>query len=279
VVTVKLLDGLGNQMFQYALGRTIAHRHGTSLALDIRGYPDYNLRRYSLGAFKIEGKLTSGGLMRFGLVRAVRLRVRVPGLPYLVIERSSAFDPSVLQAPRNVYLGGYWQSEKYFSEIDDVIRRDFCFKSGPDGQNREVAASIQGVHSVSVHVRRGDYSTSQLLGTCPPVYYRDAAQVIASRITSPHYFVFSDEPDWARANLELKGPATFVTHNGPDRDFEDMRLMALCRHHIIANSTFSWWGAWLSGLGGIVVAPKQWFKIEEPRWDARDIVPERWIRV
>jgi hypothetical protein len=149
------------------------------------------------------------------------------------------------------------------------------------GQNAEVAASIRGVDSVSVHVRRGDYvsdpATNQSLGTCSAEYYRGAARLIASQVSSPRFFVFSDEPDWARANLELEGPAVFVTHNDPERGYEDMRLMAFCRHHIVANSSFSWWGAWLSNSGGIVVAPKRWFKANE--WDARDLVPERWVRL
>jgi hypothetical protein len=281
MVTVGLMGGMGNQMFQYAVGRAIALRRSASLTLDVSAFPDCHQRQYSLGAFRIVENLTLGGLMRIGRLRSLCHRVRLPGLPYVLIERGFPFNPSVLEAPRNVYLIGYWQSEKYFKGIEDIIRRDFCFKGEPGGQNAEVAASIKGVDSVCVHVRRGDYVSdpisNQFQGTCSPEYYRGAARLITSQVPSPHFFVFSDEPDWARANLEFEAPTTFVTHNGPESGHEDMRLMAFCRHHIIANSSFSWWGAWLSNSGGIVVAPKKWFGSNE--WDTRDLVPERWVRL
>jgi hypothetical protein len=281
MVTVRLIGGLGNQMFQYAVGRAIALRRNTSLALDVSTFPDYAHRQYSLGVFKIAGKLTRGGLMRIGRLRGLCHRVRIPGLPYVLIERGFPFDPSVLEAPGNVYLAGIWQSEKYFKEIEEFIRREFSFKSDPDGQNAEMAAGIRSVNSVCVHVRRSDYVTdpffSQHIGTCPPEYYRSAARLIASKVSSPRFFVFSDEPDWARTHLEFEGTTTFVTHNGWEKGYEDLRLMALCRHHIIANSTLSWWGAWLSNSGGIVLAPKRWFKTDE--LDTRDLIPERWVRL
>lgn len=281
MVTVRLLGGLGNQMFQYAAGRAIAHRRRTSLALDLRGFPDHDNRVFCLGAFKITARLTSGGLMRFGRLRGLCSRVRIPGFPYVWLERQYTFDASVLQAPGNLYLSGYWASEKYFRDAEDVIRREFEFKDEMDDRNAEVAAAIQSVNSVSVHVRRGDYvanpAYTKTHGTCSLEYYRKAAGMLASQIPDPHFFVFSDDPDWTRANLTFDGPTTFITHNPPERGHEDMRLMSLCRNHIIANSTFSWWGAWLSKAGGIVVAPRTWF--DSGPWDPRDVVPERWLRV
>jgi hypothetical protein len=279
-------------MFQYAVGRTIAHRHRGALALDVSAFRDYKLWQYSLGVFKIAEKF--GGFPHRGPVRAVgqRLRLpgfswnlgrlRIPGFTYLLTERRDySFDPTMLTAPRNLYLDGYWQSEKYFREIEDIIRREFSFKIEPDRQNREMATRIKGVNAVAVHVRRGDYVsdpvTNQHHGTCPPEYYRQGAQLIAAQVLNPHFFVFSDEPDWARANLELGGPATFVAQNGPEKGYEDLRLMALCRHHIIANSSFSWWGAWLSNSGGIVVAPKRWLNKDDI--DTRDLIPDGWVRL
>jgi hypothetical protein len=187
----------------------------------------------------------------------------------------------VLNAPGNVYLAGYWQSEKYFKEIEDIIRRDFCLKSEPGPENAAMADEIKGVPSVCVHVRRTDYvtdpRTNQHHGTCSPEYYRNAACLVGSQVSNPHFFVFSDEPDWARANLELPVPTTFVTHNGSEKGYEDLRLMALCQHYIIANSSFSWWGAWLGNSGGIVVAPKRWFNTEGR--DTRDLIPAGWARL
>jgi hypothetical protein len=282
MVTVKLIGGLGNQMFQYALGRTIAHRRRTSLALDVSAFRDwYKLRKYSLGVFNIVEKFAPGGIPRFSRVCALGQRFLLPGVTYVLKEKSFPFDPDALNAPRNVYLDGYWQSEKYFKEIEDVIRREFCFKTEPDPPNSELANRVKSVNSVSVHVRRTDYVSSpksyELLGICPLEYYREAAELIVSQVPNPHFFVFSDEPDWARGNLEPKGPTTFVTQNCLDNAHEDLRLMALCRHHIIANSTFSWWGAWLANSGGIVIAPQRWFRSNHV--DARDLIPAGWVRV
>jgi hypothetical protein len=281
MVTVRLIGGLGNQMFQYAVGRTIAHRRRASLALDVSAFPDCRLRQYSLGVFKIVETFASGGFPRHGRLRAIGQRLRLPGFAYILRERGFPFDPSVLEAPANVYLEGYWQSEKYFKEIEEVIRREFCIKSQPDGQNAEMATRIKGVNAVAVHVRRADYvsdpATNQFHGTCPPEYYRQGAQLIAAQVLDPHFFVFSDERDWARSNLELGGPATFVTQNGIGKGYEDLRLMALCRHHIIANSSFSWWGAWLANSGGMVVAPQRWVRSNE--LDTRDLIPTGWARL
>jgi hypothetical protein len=281
MVTVKLVGGLGNQMFQYALGRTIAHRRATSLALDVSGYTSRKRRKYSLGAFKIVEKFARRGPPRPTRLRALGLRLGLPGFTRILRERNFPFDPSVLDAPGRVYLVGYWQSEKYFKEIEDIIRRDFCFKGEPDPENAAMAEKIKAVTSVCVHVRRTDKATNpvsnRIHGTCSPEYYRNAASLVGSQVSNPHFFVFSDEPHWARAHLDLAGPTTFVTHNGPEKGHEDLRLMALCRHHIIANSTFGWWGAWLSGSGGVVVAPKKWFNTSE--LDPRDVIPERWLRL
>jgi len=281
MVTVRLTGGLGNQMFQYALGRTIAHRRGTSLALDVSSYPDRKLRRYSLGVFKIVEKFAPGGPPRRTRLRALGLRLGLPGVTRILRERNFTFDQAVLDAPGRVYLVGYWQSEKYFKALEDIIRHDFCFKSEPDRENAATAAKIKAVTSVCIHVRRTDKATdpgsNRVHGACPPEYYRNAAGLVRSQVSDPHFFVFSDEPDWARANLEPPGPTTFVTHNGLDKGYEDLRLMALCRHHVIANSTLSWWGAWLSNSGGIVVAPKKWFSASE--MNPRDLIPERWVRL
>jgi hypothetical protein len=281
MVTVRLIGGLGNQMFQYATGRAIAHRRQVPLALDLRAFPDHDNRNYSLDVFNIMAKLTDGGIMRLGRLRGLCSRVRIPGLPYVWLERGYTFDPSVLDAPGNLYLAGYWTTEKYFKDVEDILRKDFSFKNAPTDQNAGVADRIRSVNSVSVHVRRSDYVTNpvatQFHGTCSLDYYREAVGFIASRVTNPEYFVFSDDPDWTRENLRIDGPTTYVTHNTIDNGYEDLRLMTLCRNHIIANSTFSWWGAWLAAPGGLVVAPKRW--MNNTTVDTKDVVPERWMRV
>jgi hypothetical protein len=262
-------------MFQYAVGRAIAHRRGTTLALDVSAFPDCRHRQYALGVFKIVENFAEGAWLRRGRLGGLRRRLR----PNRLRERSFTFDPTVLEAPDGVYLEGYWQSEKYFKEIEDIIRREFCFKSGPEGQNAEMAERIKGVVAVAVHVRRGDGvpEADRLHGVLPPDYYHNAARLIASQVSRPHFFVFSNEPSWTRSNLKLDGPTTFLAQNGIEKGHEDLRLMGLCRHHIIPNSTFSWWGAWLSNSGGIVVAPKKWFSMY--KYDTRDLIPQTWARL
>ena len=212
------------------------------------------------------------------LDRALPLRRRT-----LIVERAFTFDPDVLRTTRrNIYLQGYWQSEKYFRDIRPMLQRDLTVKTEPDAANAAMAGRIRRVESVSLHVRRGDYVsnevTTRVHGVMDPDYYRRAAEDLGARVRQPHFFVFSDEPQWAREHLELGHPTTVVDLNGPDRSCEDLRLMRLCRHHIIANSSFSWWGAWLSdGPDPVVIAPKRWFR--ESEHDTRDLIPDRWRRL
>ena len=293
MVIVKLIGGLGNQMFQYAAGRTLAAKHGTTLKLDISGFESYELRDYSLHAFRIQESFAATeevarvkGAFKNRLARvAFRLIQRLK--PYYrrsVFRESSVslFDPNILKTPQEIYLDGYWQSEKYFKEIESTIRQEFTFKHPPEGRNAELVGQIQACDSVSLHVRRGDYVTNpvtyEVLGVCSPAYYRTAIQQLTQSIQGPHFYVFSDDIDWVRRNLWIDYPVTYVNHNGIDKDYEDLRLMSQCKHHIIANSTFSWWGAWLCNYSGkIVIVPHRWFK--QPHLNAEDIVPPSWLRV
>ena len=180
-----------------------------------------------------------------------------------------------------MYLDGFWQSERYFSEIASTVRTELAPRFSLSTDRQSILAEIGTSNAVSVHVRRGDYTTPKNLvkhGVCSSDYYQDALAVVKSRVTEPHCFVFSDDPEWAREHLKLDMPVSFVSPPADGRDYEDFVLMSSCRHHVIANSTFSWWAAWLSASHDkLIVAPKQWFAGSE--YDARDIVPEGWIRV
>jgi hypothetical protein len=291
MVTVRLQGGLGNQMFQYALGRTIAHRRRTSIALDLSSYRHDKLREYSLEIFKIAEKF--GDFPRLGRVRSLgqglRLpgfafnlgRLRVPGFTYVLTEKTFAFDPTVLEAPRNVYLDGYWQSEKYFKEIEHDIREEFALGS-TSANVQKLAEQIQSTESVCVNVRRADFVSSsasipflRFVGT---EYYTESTKIIRAKVTNPVVFVFSDEIDWCIDNLRFDCPTTFVGHDYAGKKFRDyLYLMSLCKHFIIPNSTFGWWSAWLSNSKGIVVAPKKWFNTSE--LDTSDLIPTGWVRL
>jgi len=283
------MGGLGNQMFQYAAGRQLAHLHRTELKIDLSWFKNITAvdtkRQYELGAFNIQehfaspletGRFREGFLLRrFGFLFPFRKQCHI-------IERHYHFDPDILQLPDNVYLEGYWQSPKYFSDIQDIIRTEFTVKSGPGTGNRSMAEEIGRTESVAIHVRRGDYvsnpSISNRYGTCSMEYYQTAMKTILGQVRQPHFFVFSDDAAGAKENLSWIAPSTFIDLNGPDNAFEDMRLLSLCKHHIIANSSFSWWGAWLSKKPEkIVIAPRQWFKDKYINTD--DLIPTKWTRL
>lgn len=294
IVIVCLAGGLGNQLFQYAAGRALAEVCGAQLLLDTSAYQYERLgRQYRLDRFCIRAELVSPEDVdrltwreRRDLFSRAWRRVVEPMLPRIwrrvFVDQELGYDSAFLRIRRSVVLQGYWQNEKYFADIAPMIRREYQLRDDPDYRNAHMLNLIGSTASVSLHVRRGDYvsnpHTNAVHGVCEVEYYCDAMKFISERIGASHYFVFSDDPEWARANLCFNGPVTFVQHNGAERDYEDLRLMSACRHHIMANSSFSWWGAWLAERPGqVVVAPKVWF--QDPRRCARDLIPERWERI
>jgi hypothetical protein len=289
MVVTQLLGGLGNQLFQYAIGRALALRNGAELALDTEALESLPYRRYALGQLRIKGRVLGKPERRTLRLDTGRTRFLTPihallGKPLLPVvrERSFSFDASVLEAPSACYLQGYWQSAKYFTGVEAIIRQEVVVDEPLAGLDLEIAESIQNTEAVSMHIRRGDYvanpQTNQYHGLCGPQYYETAQKALLERLDKVHFFVFSDDPDWVEQNLRFLASATIVRHNPPERDYEDLRLLSLCRHHIIANSTFSWWGAWLgSHEDKLVVAPKQWFRAATHRTD--DLLPSEWIRL
>lgn len=278
-------------MFQYALGRQLAKKNNCIIKIDLQGFNDYKLRNYDLNCFNIrEDIATSQDLSGVFLPsdRSIykiekHLRVKIAGVQQLkyIKEQTHDFDPEILNLEDNIYLDGYWQSEKYFSNIKDVIKKEFTVKNRPDPTNKSFIEEITGCESVSVHIRRGDYvsnpKTNQVHGFLGLEYYQRALNVMLEKIGNPHFFVFSDDPKWAEQNLKIDAPITYVNHNSV-KNYEDMRLMSTCKHHIIANSSFSWWGAWLaSNENKIVIGPSKWFRGKE--YIDQDRMPETWLRV
>lgn len=276
MIITKLQGGLGNQLFQYSLGRFLAHKHQTPLKLDTSWYGVVPDRQYDLSVYAIAAPLATAPEAESLKNKFVPLAKR----SYFK-ERFYHFDPAVLAAGPNVFLEGYWQSEKYFLPIADIIRHEITLKTPPQGMNKEILQQINETLAVSLHVRRGDYVSNSAAnnyhGTSPLEYYKAAVDHIAKRVKNPHFYIFSDDPTWTRKNLLLDYPLTFVTGNDKAAQ-EDLRLMSQCRHFIIANSTFSWWGAWLSSSEGkTVIAPKEWFK-DKSNTD-KDLIPNDWLRL
>lgn len=290
MIIVRLLGGLGNQMFQYALGRSLALKNNTELKLDITAFEVYKLHKYSLGeAFganiKISSKDEINEFRRYRTRTGKRWFLRnllLSDTSKYFREKFSAFDPEVLTLGSDVYLDGYWQSEKYFKKIESVIRTDFSFTLPQGERDKEVFNLINESNSVSIHIRRADYVTdanaNKTLGTCSAEYYTKAVDILVQKVTDPHFFVFSDDHEWVRKHITINYPAVYVDHNSADTNFQDMRLMASCKHNIIANSSFSWWGAWLNGnQNKIVIAPKQWFA--DASKNDSDLIPSTWTRI
>jgi Glycosyl transferase family 11 len=286
IVAIQLVGGLGNQMFQYAMARALALRNGADVKIDTRFYARQKKRRYELHVYPVRCSfLTKDERFRFGLRSKKRRRFYHKFLyrDWTVYrERHFHFDPAVKGLAPPVYLAGFWQTERYFHDIAEILRREFTPVEPLESQNAQIEAKIADVNAVSVHVRRGDYVASERLnrfhGTCSLDYYRRAAEFMRDRVDAPHFFVFSDDPEWVTQNLRFEPAVTHVTVNSPARGFRDLQLMSRCRHHIIANSSFSWWGAWLSrSPDKLVVAPKRWFN--QAGHDTRDLLPEAWVKL
>jgi len=284
-VTVKVMGGAGNQMFQYAAGRALALRTGAELVLDTTWYRepfrgtaprDFCLDRFPVSARLIEDKERRPGRLGKLAARVLR-RFAAPRVPTLR-EAHFHYDPRIISARPPVRLDGYFQSARYFADAETQIRAELA--PPPEaGHAGALAQRIGETTSVSLHVRRTDYTqgaTADIHGVCTPDYYAAAVAELSQRLGPLELFVFSDDIAWAQANLDLGHPATYVS-DGRVSDLGELWLMSLCRHHVIANSTFSWWGAWLSpNPDKIVIAPRKWFAAED--FDTTDLLPESWLR-
>jgi hypothetical protein len=282
MIATRLMGGLGNQMFQYAAGRRLAIRRGTKLVLDLSYLAHPPLgdvpRHFELDCFHIVAEHTAEPVD--GGRAPAFLRWLDRSAPRRLKESGVQFQSAVLKARDNTLLVGYWQSEKYFEDEEAQIRKDFTFAAPLSPEKNALAKTIDE-RAVSVHIRRGDYvshpASSKFHGLLPLEYYERAAAVIRERVPHPHFFVISDDPDWCRGHIKLPGTTTFVS-DVHSAGHEDLQLMRLCRHHIIANSSFSWWGAWLNERRDkVVVAPKRWFT-DDAR-DTSDLVPGNWLRL
>lgn len=276
MVIVRIMGGLGNQLFQYAAGLGLSQRHNVPLKLDLSYYVEFAktkwARRYGMNHFNIIPSVASEEEI-----------ASAKSCEYLK-EEHFHYHPEIEQAGPMVYLEGYWQSERYFQEIREELRKQYVFIDKPSKPNRQMAERIERCPSVAFHIRRGDYVTDrhvrQLLGACPWEYYERAVRFLAKKVGKMHFFIFSDDPLWVKKHLELKHPWTLVDINNEDTCYEDMRLMSLCQHHITANSTFSWWGAWLAqNPRKIVVTPEKWMRLQSEKWKTTDLIPEGWHKL
>ncbi|HET9503946.1 MAG TPA: alpha-1,2-fucosyltransferase [Hymenobacter sp.] len=293
---VNLIGGLGNQMFQYAFGQSLAQEckikvfFDTTELLNRAPKENFTYRDFELSIFEGEVPLASSDLLRLFTFQPKSLSERIyyrllrklKQVRYYPEAQNFVYEPAVWRTSPNTYFEGYWQSELYFQKHEQLIRQCFKFKTPLAGKNLQLAQQMEGENAIAIHVRRGDYANNQHIngvhGTCSPEYYQAAISIIASQVSNPVLYIFSDEPEWVAQNMQFGYPVTYVSHNTGKSSFEDMRLMSLCKHNIIANSSFSWWGAWLNtNKNKIVVAPKQWFATM-PEYSI-NLIPLSWIQI
>lgn len=269
MIITKLSGGLGNQMFQYAFGRALSIRNKTEFKLDLSNYRSNKEQRvYVLGVFGISTPLATFW---------ERLTTKK------ILEKNSTYDAGVTSLVSGLFTGN-WQSEKYFSDFADTIRKDFELKNVGQKYEEHVASletkKTQGETSVSIHVRRGDYATDARTlakhGLLPIDYFVNAMNTVKGKVKDAHFYIFSDDIDWIRKHFNLSEKITFVSKHDMS-DAEQLILMSKCEHNIIANSSYSWWAAWLNAnKNKIVIAPKEWFKTIA---DTTDLIPSSWLRI
>lgn len=293
-IVVKINGGLGNQLFQYATGRAIADRTGADLYLDLSFFHlppgEHTARRFELDRFHTRYGIASAEQLRpyIALRDRVWTRRTARALPFFFQKQRKherqlfRYEPGLARLEKDTYLDGHWQSERYFADAAATIRTDLRFREDPGALNKAMLASFEGIMPVSLHVRRGDYITNPAAnavhGTCDAAYYERAMRSVLQRSPAAVFHVFSDDVEWAKEHLPRPAPMVFVEHNTGLSDHFDLLLMAACQHHIIANSSFSWWGAWLDPRPDkLVVAPERWFS--DPGVDTADLIPSSWVRL
>lgn len=285
MIVSKISGGLGNQMFQFAAGRRLAHHLGTNFKLDTSWFDQFDNRQFSLGCFDIEVEIATDVDLSRLRPFSKRLDKLLSKCPFhqssLVKERHYNFDPSVLNLKGDLYLDGYWQSYKYFQDISEIIGADFSLSRELSDATLETAKEIESCESVSIHIRRGDYLTVkeniEKYINLKRDYYSDCVSYIKSRVDNSVFFLFSDEVDWDCTEYFDFSRESIRICNAKRPDYEDLHLMRLCKHNIIANSSFSWWGAWLNkNPEKIVCAPKQWFTEISGR-KTGDLIPPEWM--
>jgi hypothetical protein len=296
MIISRMDGGLGNQMFQYACALSLARQRETRVVLDVSKFHRASgrtstPRSFALDIFDLPVTLRGVTSVERLALRALRVGSRAPyaggalarfGVK-LFTERQFAFDDSVQRLGRYAYLVGYWQSYRYFASIAELIHRDFSFPSFIDESNRKLSDEMMTGDSIALHVRRGDYLNAAALETHVALgveYFQAALRHILARVDRPHVYVFSDDPQWVAEHLNIPCRSTIVMHNSGVTAFRDMQLMSHCKHNIIANSTFSWWSAWLNkSPEKVVVAPDRWFAKDSMNACLDDLIPSTWERL
>ena len=280
MIIIKIKGGLGNQLFQYAVGRALALHHRLPLKLDLTIFKTYKLHRYLLDQFAIQADIaTEDEIIKLKgrnnvLFSALRKAGLVKRKSYLKEKRSSYFDASVFKND-DVYLDGYWQNELYFSDIREELLRDLTSISSMSDLGVVYMEGIKKSNSVSLHVRRGNYLNLKNFNVLDINYYMKAVEYMRKNVEKPTFYIFSDDLEWCKNSLGFLDNCIFV--DSTKTEIDDLELMSFCKHNIIANSSFSWWGAWLNqNCKKTVIAPKGWL-LNDP--GSSNVILSDWVKM
>ncbi|MDB4078797.1 alpha-1,2-fucosyltransferase [Amylibacter sp.] len=281
----RIRGGLGNQLFQYCAARSLADSLGTSLGLDTRDFNQNSPYLLGLKNFNIRADFNPSVMIKHkndGYIKYL-IDIAFGKKQKIYKETSLNFNEKFLLLQNNSYLKGYWQTEKYFKDNKKNILNDLKIINPQSNQNKKISKKIAGTTSVSLHIRRGDYVTNTAYnaahGTCSLTYYKNAINHLINKIGKNFtVFAFSDDPEWVSSNLKLPVSICFIDNNSSEYSYEDLRLMSECNHNIIANSSFSWWGAWLNtNHHKTVIAPNSWYADQSLK--NNDIIPSNWTKI
>jgi len=290
MIIVKLMGGLGNQMFQYAIGREISSRINVPLKFDLTFLNDksakdnFTIRDLEINKFKIELVYANNEEIQFfhkrnTLFNNYQYHFGIKKNNLYITEKNKLHNFNILG--HNLYLDGFWQSELYFKNIRNTIINDFQFKH-TNKENEKLIDEIKLYNTISVHIRRGDYINNSIIynyhGTCSFEYYEKAITYFKEILIDPKFYFFSDDINWVKNTFGLNKNYLYIDINNNINNHYDLLLMSNCNHNIIANSSFSWWAAWLNQNNDKkIIAPIKWFQKKEN--EPLNIIPENWIRI
>jgi hypothetical protein len=291
MIIVKLMGGLGNQMFQYAAAKALSVRHGVTLKVDLSFLNDrsarenFTFREYELDCFDNSIPIaTNKELSIFNppnkIISSLKSFLGISG-PMRYCENTFKYNVSFSELPNEILLEGYFQSEKYFLQIRSLLLQDFKWRSPATGVNLSLTENIKSTNSVSLHIRRGDFAENKVInsfhGLCDINYYKRAISHINLNFENAIFFIFSDDINWAKKEIGMTSKVVYVDHNIGKESYWDMRLMSYCKHNIIANSSFSWWGAHFnSNPDKKVIYPSKWFGPNYNHYNTKDMYPPSW---
>lgn len=284
---IRITGGIGNQMFQYAFKKKIDQMTGTNNQIDVRFYSDHSAHNgYELqSVFGIKDNEYNGSLIppsekhkyysRLCYYLNKRMIVASKYMIEVMINYSDAYKSAMAE---DYYFDGYWQSQDYFQDIEDEIRNTFVFPGFDEDKNIEICKTAREKNCVSLHVRRGDFlKASKFVALGSGSYYDRAVSLIKSKVDDPVFIVMSDDIEWCREHFNEE-KMIFVDWNSGSKSYRDMQIMSICKHNIVANSSFSWWGAWLNNNPEkIVIAPSRFYT--DNKRDESHILPAEWTKI